>query len=156
MRKSLRAIILALICFALVVIPASASIGIGLGCGFKFDLGSIKKKQTYHVGQMCILNTGTEAGWFHMDTSSLYQQPELRVPKEWVKFTPETFWLEPCTRYETGGYSCPFDVAQKVVQVDLVVPAKARFGDYFAYLEGCTGQTIGACVAAPLRLKVVR
>ena len=155
MRKWLNALILGLLCFGLMVIPASASIGIGLGCGFKFDLSSVQKKQTYHVGQMCILDTGTEAGWFHMDAGYLYQQPELKVPKEWVKFTPETFWLEPCTRVE-GGYICPFDIAQKVVQIDLIVPSRARFGDYFAYLEGCTGQAIGVCVAAPLRFEVVR
>lgn len=151
MRKWLNAVILGLICFILIAIPASASIGVGLSCGFKFDLGSIQKKQTYHVGQMCILNMGDTAGWYHMDVAYLYQQPERQVPKEWVKFTPETFWLE-VFRYEDGSYSH----YQQVVEVDLVVPARARFGDYYAILEGCTGESIGVCVGAHFRFKVVR
>ena len=149
MKRWLRAIILALICFGLIAIPASASIGIGLSCGFRFDLGSIQKKQTYHVGQMCILNTGTGAGWFRMNVSYLYQQPEMRVPEEWVKFTPETFWLNAGLTPQGGYY-------QQIVQIDLIIPAKARVGDYYSLLEGCTGTSIGVCVGAPLRFKVVR
>ena len=156
MRK-IRTIGLAIIALLVMTTVAQASIGIGLGCGFRFEMGDLRKGQSYHLGQMCLLNTGDQPGCYKMDIGYRSGQAELRAPKEWVRFEPSDFCLEPCDRLEGGGYSCPFDQAQKLVQVYLDIPKNARKGDYFAYLMACTdsGGTVGACVASKLSFIIV-
>lgn len=157
-RKFLLAVVVLVL--AVLLVPskkAFAATGIGLGCGFKFDLGRLAKGQSYHIGQMCILNTGDQAYPAKMNISYFYMQPEMKVPESWVRFEPSEFWLEPCTRLEGGGYICPFDISQKVVQVYLNIPRNAAKGSYFALLEGCSnsGGYIGVCVGSKLLFDIV-
>jgi len=132
--------------------PVAASQGIGLIVGPDFDLGEVEKRQIYHAGQMCIVNTGDEPSWYKMDVSYLQNQSQLPVPKEWITFEPQRFYLYPGVN---GVYQ--FDYAQKIVQVYLSIPRNARKGEYFCYLEASTdsGSWLSLAVGAPFSFTVV-
>lgn len=125
---------------------ALASFGVGLSAPRRYELGKIKPNEEIHLGQVAVFNMGDEYGCYKMGVSSLTDQPEKRVPKEWVTYTPEEFCLDP---YDpTRDY--------QLVAIDVKVIPKIRLdkglkGDYFSFLEACTYQgSFGACAATKL------
>lgn len=119
-----------------------ASWGIGLSAPAKFELGIVRPHKLYEVGRMTIVNTGDEYGCYKMSIAYHQDQPEKRVPKEWVIFEPKEFCLE--------------SRKSKLVKVKLFVRPQYRIdrklvGKYFSYLEGCTYKGwFGVCVASKL------
>ena len=120
-----------------------AKAGIGLSSA-RFNLGELKKGQCYDVGSMVIFNyQGTCQGTYEMDVTYQHLQPEHRIPRDWIVYTPILFTLDPNQN--------------QLVDVDLCIPNKARRGDYFAYLEAhmLSGGNISAAVATKLNFTVV-
>ena len=123
-------------------VVALASVSIGLSAPRQFNLGTVHPNKLYNVGVMGIINTGDEYGCFKMETAYHSDQPELRLPAEWVQYNPSNFCLEP-------GVMQVVDVKVKVL------PPVTR-GDYFAFVTGCTdfGGNLGACVGTKLYLSL--
>jgi hypothetical protein len=76
----------------------------------------------YDIPNIQIKNTGTEASGFGVSVEYNQVQDELKPDSKWLVFSPSTFNLEP-------GES-------KIVKVHLELPASAKPGNYFAYIEG--------------------
>lgn len=129
----------------LLAIPLTVSAKAGLGLSApRFDLGELKKGKCYNVGKMLVINyQGTSQGTYEMDVTYQHLQPEWRIPKDWVIYTPSLFTLEP-NLYQLVG-------------VDLCIPNRARRGDYFAYLEAhlLLDSYISIAVATKLNFTVV-
>lgn len=133
-----------LIALLLLLTPLTVFAGAGLGLSApRFDLGMIRKGDCYDVGKLTVLNwRGDETGFYQMSVTYLDKQPEYRVPRDWVIYTPQSFYIE------VGGY--------QQVDVDLCVPKNAKKGDYFAYIEAglSSDGNIGVAVATKLRFSL--
>lgn len=99
-----------------------SKLGVGVGTGSITIDEDLKPGMVYKFPSFVVFNTGDESSDFEVDLSYKTNQEELRVPKDWIKFSPKEFYLEP-------------DESQSV-KVSLVLPFKAEPGDYFAYLQG--------------------
>lgn len=134
-----------IIILILLAIPLSVSAKAGLGLSApRFNLGELKKGQCYDIGTMVIFNyQGTSQGTYEMDVTYLHLQPERRIPRDWIIYTPTLFTLEP-NLYQ-------------LVDVDLCIPNRARRGDYFAYLEAhlLSDSYISIAVATKLNFTIV-
>jgi hypothetical protein len=98
-----------------------ARIGVGVGTGkIQLDEG-LNSGTLYELPSITVLNTGDESGEYELDVTFHEQQKEMRPNKEWFKFSPEIFLLEP------GEV--------KEVKIQLKLPIKTVPGNYFAYIE---------------------
>ncbi len=140
---------LALVSFLLMPILVFARIGVGVGSGKIEVKEKLKPGQSYNLPLLPIINNGDEPSEYEATVEYHEGIPQLWPPREWIKFTPQKFYLEP------GQV--------KNVVVELNLPVKAKPGDYFAYLEGhpvkktvgTGGATIGVAAAAKLYFTVV-
>jgi len=130
------------ICLTLTLVLPSvvfASVGVGVNLG-KIEIDEpLKPGGIYSFPSIGVINKGDEAGEFEFEITYHQDQPELRPEADWFRFTPTEFHLEP-------------NKSQSVI-VELVLPIKAKPGDYFAYLEAHPvvkagpGTTIGVAAA---------
>jgi len=135
---------LLILCILLLpLIAYSASVGFS-GPGSIY-LGTIQLNKVYDVATILGINTGSEYGCFKTNVAYHQDQPEYRVPAEWVIFTPDYFCLE-------AGKTQLIDIKLYPKRIN----GKVQYGDYFSYLEICTanesstGVSIGACAATKL------
>lgn len=126
----------------------AATLGVGVGTGKIEVKDKLKPGVIYELPPLTVLNTGTETADYGVDVAYHEKQTQLRPPKNWFEFSPETFRLEPAKA--------------QIVKIRLDLPLKAEPGDYFAYLEGHpiraakNGNTsIGVAAAAKLYFTVV-
>ncbi|HZX50168.1 MAG TPA: hypothetical protein VFE94_03425 [Candidatus Paceibacterota bacterium] len=126
-----------------------ARVGVGVGVG-KIQLDEpLRRGGIYELPNLPVINTGTEPGEYEARIEYHHNQPELVPPREWFRFEPTRFILE------------PGEVQQ--VKVLLTLPIdEAEPGDYFAYVEGRTvskqedGTThVGVAAAAKLYFSVI-
>ncbi len=113
-----------LFCFSLLVFSSViySKLGVGVGSGTITIDEDLKPGMVYKFPNLVVFNTGDEASDYMVDVAYKTDQEQLRVPREWIKFSPEEFYLEP-------------DESQSV-EISLVLPFKAEPGDYFAFLQG--------------------
>lgn len=139
----MKKIVLLIILFV-VLLPAAvlARIGVGVGNGKIYMEDKLKAGNIYDVPPITVINTGDQASDYEMSVAFHRDQPELWPEKEWFKYEPQTFFLDP-------GKS-------QVVNVQLTLPIKGlEPGDYFAFLEarpvkkstGTGGSSIGVAAA---------
>ncbi|RZN34571.1 MAG: hypothetical protein EFT35_09305 [Methanophagales archaeon ANME-1-THS] len=129
----------------LLIEPCSATIGVGVGRGKIAVNEPLMSGGTYTISSISVHNTGGEASDYSVNVMYLYGQKELRPPKEWVIFEPETFHLEPNER--------------EIVEIRLKIPLDAEPGAYFCFLEATPktegdGFRIGAAAATKLYFSV--
>lgn len=139
-----------LVLIAVLIFPAAvfARIGVGIGSGeIKMDK-PLKPGAIYELPSLPVRNTGDEPSFYGLGTGYHVERTELRIPKEWLTFSPDKFYLEP-------GKSQP-------VAIKLTLPVKAQPGDYFCYIEafpvaelGVGGTAMGIAVGAKLFFTVV-
>ena len=138
-----------IICVILILpVAVFARIGAGIGTGKIQITESLKAGQMHNLPPLVIFNTGDEGCEYEIGVEYHEGQPQLRPKREWFRFDPTVFYLEP-------------GEAQKVA-VELILPLKTEPGDYFAYLEGMAiakseipgGAVIGVAAAAKLYFTV--
>ena len=96
---------------------------------------------SYDLPTVGVVNTGKEAGDYEVGVSYRSGQKQMKVPAEWISFTPKTFYLN-------AG-----EVRQ--VAVRLQVPMKAKPGDYFGFIDAhlaAVGTGVPISVAAATKL----
>jgi len=100
-----------------------AKIGVGVGIG-KIQVDQpLKSGLIYTLPTFVLVNTGDEPSEYGVQIVYHENQKEMRPAKEWFKFEPSQFYLEP-------GQS-------QLVQIKLTLPIMgAQPGDYFAFLQG--------------------
>ena len=100
-----------------------AKIGVGVGIG-KIQVDQpLKSGLIYTLPDFVLVNTGDEPSEYGVQIVYHENQKEMRPAKEWFKFEPSQFYLEP-------GQS-------QLVQIKLTLPIRgAQPGDYFAFLQG--------------------
>ena len=98
-----------------------AKIGVGVGIG-KIQVDQpLKSGLIYTLPNFVLVNTGNEPSEYGVQIVYHENQKEMRPAKEWFKFEPSQFFLEP-------GQS-------QLVQIKLTLPIRsAKPGDYFAFL----------------------
>jgi len=121
-------LILGICSFLCLPVLALAKTGVGVRAGeIRIDQ-PLKPGLIYTLSSFSVVNTGNEPGEYEVSVEyhqDQEQRPDmgLRPDKEWFKFEPERFYLEP-------GEVQP-------VQVKLSLPVKGvKPGKYFVYLEG--------------------
>jgi len=127
MKKDL-VLILGICLLLLLPMLALAKIGVGVGTGKITVDQPLKPGLIYTLPSLSVLNTGDEPGEYGVSVEYHEGQETnptmgLRPNKEWFKFEPESFYLEP----------------EKIqqVQIKLNLPIKGvKPGNYFVYLEG--------------------
>ena len=145
---------LTLVGFLVLLLPflVLARVGVGVGVG-KIQVDKpLKAGMIYDLPPLPVLNTGDEPGEYgvsieYHEGQETNPQMGLKPAKEWFRFEPSTFHLE------------PGQVQQ--VKITLTLPTKTVPGNYFVYLEGHpiqkteTGQTrVGVAAAAKLYFTV--
>lgn len=108
---------------AILLLPsiALANVGVGIGNG-KIEVNDpLKAGSIYQVPSVTVLNTGDVAAEYEMDITYHVEQTGIWPDKDWFKFSPHKFQLEP------GG--------AQIVEVRLDIPVKVVPGDYFAFIE---------------------
>lgn len=133
--------------FLFVPIIVFGRIGVGVGLG-KIQVDKpLKAGGIYDLPALPVLNTGDEPGEYGVSIEYHEGVPQIRPAREWFRFEPQSFHLEPGQVQN--------------VKVILTLPTKVQPGDYFAYLEGhpvkksVAGQTsIGVAAAAKLYFTV--
>ena len=144
--KSINSALIALVIFGIVLMqPCGARVGVGVGTGEITVNEPLMPGGTYKISSMSVHNTGDEASNYTVNVMYLYEQKELRPPKEWMVFEPETFYLEPNDR--------------KIVEIRLNIPLDAEPGKYFCFLEAHPiteggGFRIGVAAATKLYFSV--
>src|SRR3989338_4663466 len=100
-----------------------AKIGVGVEIG-KIQVDQpLKNGLIYTLPTFVLVNTGDEPSEYGIQIVYHENQKEMRPAKEWFKFKPSQFHLEP-------GQS-------QLVQIKLTLPVMgAKPGDYFAFLQG--------------------
>jgi P pilus assembly chaperone PapD len=121
-RKEIGLILFTSLCFSLIPVIALARVGVGVGIG-KIQVDKpLKAGLIYNLPSLPVLNTGDEPSQYEVSIEYHENVPELRPAREWFKFEPQSFYLEP-------GQT-------QSVRVTLTIPLKTKPGNYFAYLEG--------------------
>ena len=115
--------------------------GVGVSAGNIIVHDRLAPGRTYNLPSISVINTGDEPGPYEVVVSYLEGQKERRIPEEWVRFDPQSFFLE-------AEQSQP-------VAITVTIPLRARPGDYFAFIEAhpvieAAGATVS--VAAATRL----
>lgn len=135
---------------AVLILPSTvfARIGVGIGSGEIRVDKNLKPGAIYELPSLPVRNTGDEPSYYSLGTAYHIERTELRIPKEWLTFSPDKFYLEPGKNQS--------------VTIKLTLPVKAQPGDYFCYVEafpvaeaGSGGATIGIAVGAKLFFTVV-
>lgn len=142
MKKLILAIILFF--FSVSIVYAHS---VGISVASKIYLGDVKPNRLYDITKGYVINTGDHYGCYKMNVGYFTDQPEKRIPRDWVIYTPEEFCLE-------AGDA-------ELIDMDLFITPKNRLdkklkGDYFSYLEACTNDAgyVGACVATKLYFSI--
>lgn len=136
-----------LFCVLLAPTFVFSKIGVGMGAGEIRVTEQIKPGGVYTLPSLRIFNTGDEVTTYGMNVAYHQDNPELRPEKEWFKFEPPTFTLNPGDSQE--------------VLVTMFVPVKTEPGDYFAFVESGPvaengpGTSVGVAVATKLYFTVV-
>lgn len=135
---------------AILILPgvAAAKIGVGVGSGKIQVDQDLKAGLIYTLPAITIINTGDEASDYGVGLQYRETQSEIKPPKDWFNFEPDTFHLE-------AGQT-------QVVQIKLTLPVSgAEPGNYFAFLQGrpvSTAQagntSVGVAAAAKLYFTV--
>ncbi len=149
MIKSLNIVVLALVLlvnfFPLIV---EAKIGVGVGTG-KIEVDeALKPGSIYRLPPISVINTGDVEGEYSLTITHRENQNEIKPDKEWFRFSPEKFPLQP------GQI--------QVVDVTLDLPVKVVPGQYFAYIQAYPlsnnadtgGATVGIAAASKLYFEV--
>ena len=135
-----------LILFFLSISIVYAAIGVGFSIPGTINMGIVKPNKLYDIWEAFVINTGDEYGCYKMNVSYFQDQPEKRVPQEWIIYNPLEFCLDPNEA--------------KLVDIDLLVNPSIRLdnglkGNYFSFLEACTYQGfLGACAATKLYFSI--
>jgi hypothetical protein len=145
MKKIHTSLVASAIIALLLIEPCSATIGVGVGTGKIAVNEPLMPGGTYTISSMSVHNTGDVASDYSVNVMYVYEQKELRPPKEWVVFEPATFHLEP-----NEG---------RIVEIRLNIPLDAEPGAYFCFLEATPktdegGFSIGAAAATKLYFSV--
>lgn len=127
---------------------ACARVGVGINTGTIQMPQPLKAGGIYELPEFAIINTGDETSEYKIGVEYYTGQPELLPPRDWFRFEPPTFYLE-----KGKG---------QTIKTKIVVPLKAKPGDYFAYVEGrplardivTGGVTIGVAAATKLYFTV--
>lgn len=143
-----KAIILILGVILLLPVLVLAKIGVGVGTGKIAVDQELKAGLIYALPSMVVINTGDEPLEYGVSIVYREGQLELKPPKEWLKFEPAEFYLEP-------GQS-------QLVQIKLTLPViGAKPGDYFAFLQAhpikktaSGGVSVGVAAATKLYFTV--
>ncbi len=100
-------------------------IGVGVATGkMEIDENLLLGKR-YNLPPLVVLNTGEVSSYYEVVVEYKADHPNMKPPKNWFKFTPEKFFLEP------GG--------QEAVQIRLTMPISgAKPGDYYALMVAQT------------------
>jgi len=126
---------------------ALAKIGVGMGAGEIRLTEPVKPGGIYELPSLRIFNTGDEVTTYGMDVAYHQDHPELRPAQSWFSFNPATFTLE-------AGKS-------QEVHVTMIVPVKAKPGDYFVFVESgpvasnAPGTSVGVAVATKLYFTLI-
>jgi hypothetical protein len=120
---------------------ALASVGVGITPGIIQVDEPLLPGGHYNLPSLQVMNTGTEAGDYEVVIARMGEQQELEPPAEYIVISPAQFHLE-------AG-------ASQTVSLSLSIPAKARPGDYLAYIEAhpvaeAGGTSVGVAAAAKL------
>lgn len=137
-----------LACFVLLLpLLVFSRVGVGMGAGEIRITEPIKLGGVYEIPSVRIFNTGDETTTYAMNVAYHQDRHELRPAKDWFKFNPETFTLEPTESQE--------------IFITMVVPLKGEPGDYFAFIESGPvasnepGTSVGIAVATKLFFTLV-
>lgn len=117
--SSMLIVAMSLVFFPLV---AKARIGVGIGTGKMVVQKKLKPGGIYTISSVGIINTGDQSGDYGIDIQYNEKQSQHKPPVDWFQFSPVSFHLKP-------GEA-------KTVKITLIIPVKAKPGDYFAYIEG--------------------
>jgi len=120
---------------------ALAAVGVGIAPGIIRVDEPLLPGGHYNLPSVSVVNTGTEAGDYEMELARMAEQQELEPPAEYIVISPTHFHLE-------AG-------ASQTVSLSLSIPAKAKPGDYLAYIEahpvaGEGGTSVGVAAATKL------
>ncbi len=112
-----------MIALACLLAPAAsfAAIGVGVGAGKLAVTEKLKPGQIYELPPLPVLNTGDEPAEYGISIEYHQDQAQLQPPRDWFRFDPATFHLDP--------------QQSQAVSVTLTVPINAVPGDYFSYVE---------------------
>jgi hypothetical protein len=134
---------------AIILLPifSLANIGVGVNIGKIIVDQDLNSGMSFELPPFTVLNTGDEPSNYKVSISYLKDQKELRPDKDWVKFSPESFYLEP-------GKG-------QIVNMRISLPIITEPGEYFAYLEArpeatqnAKGTSIGVAAATKLYFTV--
>jgi len=148
MRKSVFTILVFASSLILLTAYSRASIGVGVNLGKITVDEPLKSGMSFDLPPFTVINTGDEPSNYRVSLSFQKDQPELRPEKNWVRFSPESFYLEP-------GKG-------QIVEMRISLPVVTEPGDYFAYLEArpeatqdVKGTSIGVAAATKLYFSVI-
>ncbi|MFC1624769.1 hypothetical protein ACFL15_00085 [Patescibacteria group bacterium] len=122
MKRNLIAITTFVVFIGILASNSLAKVGVGIGTGKIYVDEKLKPGVIYNLPPITIFNTGTEISKYGVSVEYTREQSEKMPDREWFKFEPNTFTLEP-------GQT-------QAVSVKLNLPLKVIPGDYFAFLEG--------------------
>jgi len=114
-------LILVVLSLVFVVLPTQARVGVGVGSGKIEVNGVLKAGGIYDLPTLPVINTGDEPLDYEVSVDFRDTQKELKPDAKWIKFDPDSFYLEP------GQV--------KNVTVTLVLPVKTEPGKYFCFLS---------------------
>lgn len=147
LKKVFLQIYLLLFIFLMTTAPVLAELGVGVGTGKIVIDEDLRPGMSYNLPSLTVINTGDQLALYGIEIAHHEKQLELKPEKEWFRFEPKTFQLEP-------GES-------QVVEMRLVLPLELRPGNYFAYVRGFpyrtteSGQTaVNIAAAAKLSFTV--
>ena len=119
--RILTGLLAALVALGAIAGAALAQEGVGVNVGRIEVDEPIAPGGTYRLPSIGVINTGHDPGTYSLRITYLSGQPEMEPAKEWFRFSPDLFRLEP-------------DEAHSVT-VSIRLPLTARPGDYFAFIE---------------------
>ncbi len=147
MRKSVLSTLVFAGSLILLATYSRANIGVGVNLGKITVDEPLKSGMSFDLPPFTVINTGEEPSNYRVSLSFQKDQPELRPEKNWVKFSPESFFLEP-------GKA-------QIVEMRISLPVVTEPGNYFAYLEArpestqdVKGTSIGVAAATKLYFTV--
>ena len=147
MRKSVLSTLVFAGSLILLATYSRANIGVGVNLGKITVDEPLKSGMSFDLPPFTVINTGEEPSNYRVSLSFQKDQPELRPEKNWVKFSPESFFLEP-------GKA-------QIVEMRISLPVVTEPGNYFAYLEArpestqdIKGTSIGVAAATKLYFTV--
>lgn len=120
-----------------------AGVGVGIGAGKIVIQERLNPGGIYELPSVPVIDTGDEPSEYGISVTYDNHQPQLQPAKDWFRFEPSSFHLEP--------------KQSQLVRITLTLPLKTVPGDYFAYIEAhpvkksIAGQaSVGIAAAAKL------